>query len=360
MKIFPKNLAHIFFILGFLFCFTLLGYFFITKAKASIVENIKSLFFGTSIESLENIKVDDNLLRSNISYFSENVSTNSSKISYSSSTSYSNVNSLSIDENNNFNVKSGSMRLSTEEEVVINYTINVYEVKDGDTLDSISKIFNVSKNNIIYANDLKGKTIKTGDTILIYPINGIQYVVKSYSTINDIAKKYKIDANDIATYNAISPDKKLAKGETIFIPDIEGEISEIVNPKASTVKIKPKYSNNVLAGYFMKPVAGCVKTQSIHGHNGIDLGCKVGTQLLAAANGKVIKASYSGYNGGYGKVIFISHPNGTQTVYGHLSRIDVNVGDNVLRGQVIGATGNSGRSTGPHLHFEVRGTANPF
>jgi len=252
------------------------------------------------------------------------------------------------------------MRLSTEEEVVINYTINVYEVKDGDTLDSISKIFNVSKNNIIYANDLKGKTIKTGDTILIYPINGIQYVVKSYSTINDIAKKYKIDANDIATYNAISPDKKLAKGETIFIPDIEGEISEIVNPKASTVKIKPKYSNNVLAGYFMKPVAGCVKTQSIHGHNGIDLGCKVGTQLLAAANGKVIKASYSGYNGGYGKVIFISHPNGTQTVYGHLSRIDVNVGDNVLRGQVIGATGNSGRSTGPHLHFEVRGTANPF
>jgi hypothetical protein len=360
MKIFHKNIANVFVIFGFLFCVTFSGYFFITKANASIVENIKSLFFGNTEEVKEMIKVDDNLLKSNISYFSENISTDSSKISYSTSALDSSINSLSIDENNNFNVQSGSMRLSNEEEVIVNDTINVYEVKSGDTLDSISNIFNVSKNNIIYANDLKGKTIKAGDTILIYPINGIQYVVKNSSTINEIAKKYKIDATDIATYNGISIDAKLAKGDTIFIPDVEGEISEIVNLKVATSKPKTKYSNSIVAGYFMKPVVGCVKTQGVHGHNGVDLGCRVGTPLLASANGKVIKASTGGYNGGYGGVIFISHPNGTQTVYGHLSRINVSVGDSVVQGQVIGATGNSGRSTGPHLHFEVRGASNPF
>jgi murein DD-endopeptidase MepM/ murein hydrolase activator NlpD len=74
----------------------------------------------------------------------------------------------------------------------------------------------------------------------------------------------------------------------------------------------------------------------------------------------VIVAKSSGYSGGYGKYIVIEHPNGTQTLYGHLSQVLVNVGDSVSKGDNIAKSGNTGRSTGPHLHFEVRGGDNPW
>ena len=81
---------------------------------------------------------------------------------------------------------------------------------------------------------------------------------------------------------------------------------------------------------------------------------------LAAASGEVIIARGSGWNGGYGQMVVISHPNGTQTLYGHMSAISVNAGDLVSAGQKIGEVGNTGNSTGPHLHLEVRGAKNPF
>ena len=111
-------------------------------------------------------------------------------------------------------------------------------------------------------------------------------------------------------------------------------------------------------GYYIRPIAGGVKMQGLHGYNAIDIGTPVGTTLHAAASGVVIIARSSGWNGGYGSYIVISHYNGTQTVYGHLSHVFVNAGDTVTQGQVIGLTGNTGHSTGPHLHFEVRGAYN--
>jgi murein DD-endopeptidase MepM/ murein hydrolase activator NlpD len=202
-------------------------------------------------------------------------------------------------------------------------------------------------------------------------MSGIQYTLKSSGSIRDIAKKYNTDADEIAEYNGIGVDSKLKKGDIIFIPDAEGEIeAELVKAEAKsktktiakTKVVTPKYKNNVIAGYFMKPVAGCVRTQGLHGPYGtaIDFGCPIGTPIIASADGVVIRSDASGYNGGYGEVVIISHPNGTQTIYSHLSRIDVGVGTKVSQGQVIGATGNTGRSTGPHLHFETRGTSNPF
>ena len=85
-----------------------------------------------------------------------------------------------------------------------------------------------------------------------------------------------------------------------------------------------------------------------------------GGEVRAAAAGQVIIAKASGWNGGYGSYIVIKHQNGTQTLYGHLSRVDVVVGEKVTQTETIGAIGNSGKSTGPHLHFEVRGGKNPF
>jgi murein DD-endopeptidase MepM/ murein hydrolase activator NlpD len=86
-------------------------------------------------------------------------------------------------------------------------------------------------------------------------------------------------------------------------------------------------------------------------HEGQDIDAAYGTPVLAAASGKVIIAQYQR---GYGNVVYVDHGNGLSTRYGHLSEINVNVGQSVERGAMVGKVGSTGRSTGPHLHYEVR------
>jgi murein DD-endopeptidase MepM/ murein hydrolase activator NlpD len=113
-------------------------------------------------------------------------------------------------------------------------------------------------------------------------------------------------------------------------------------------------------GYYDNPLPGAILTQGIHGWNGVDIGAPKGTPIHAAADGTVIVARAGGWNGGYGSYVVISHPNGTQTLYGHMNSVAISVGASVGSGQVIGYVGTTGKSTGNHLHFEVRGAANPF
>ncbi|MEK7135159.1 MAG: M23 family metallopeptidase, partial [Patescibacteria group bacterium] len=108
------------------------------------------------------------------------------------------------------------------------------------------------------------------------------------------------------------------------------------------------------------PIRGGLKSQGIHGHNGVDLAAPVGTPIVASADGKVILSRTGGYNGGYGTYVVISHANGTQSLYAHMSANNVAVGEVVSQGQVIGAIGMTGKTTGPHIHFEIRGARNPF
>ena len=110
----------------------------------------------------------------------------------------------------------------------------------------------------------------------------------------------------------------------------------------------------------MRPVVGGIKTQGIHGHNGVDLASYYGADIYASADGQVIVAKSEGWNGGYGLYIVVKHNNGTQTLYSHLSAVLVSSGQSVEQGQVIGKMGSSGDSTGTHLHFEIRGARNSF
>ncbi|MHB1118154.1 MAG: M23 family metallopeptidase, partial [Minisyncoccota bacterium] len=118
------------------------------------------------------------------------------------------------------------------------------------------------------------------------------------------------------------------------------------------------------AGYYTNPLPAGHKTQGIHGYNGIDIGAPTGTPIYAAAGGTVIVSRFrtlsNPWFGGYGNYVIIEHPNGTQTLYGHMSAVYVAVGAHVDKGQPIGEVGSTGKSTGPHLHFEVRGAKNPF
>ena len=102
------------------------------------------------------------------------------------------------------------------------------------------------------------------------------------------------------------------------------------------------------------------KTQGLHGpgKRGIDIGAPTGTPIYASASGTVLLAR-TGWNGGYGNMVIIQHPNGTKTLYGHMSKLGARTGANVSRGEVIGYVGSTGRSTGPHVHFEVFNARNP-
>jgi murein DD-endopeptidase MepM/ murein hydrolase activator NlpD len=87
-------------------------------------------------------------------------------------------------------------------------------------------------------------------------------------------------------------------------------------------------------------------------HDGVDIAAPTGTSVYVAAEGRVLRTGYDA--GGYGRFIEVAHPNGMSTLYGHLSRVDVASGERLVEGERIGLVGNTGRSTGPHLHFEVR------
>ncbi len=239
--------------------------------------------------------------------------------------------------------------------------ISKYTVRKGDTLGSIAKMYGVTTNTIVWANDITSSGIKEGQSLIILPVSGTLHTVVKGDTLKSIAKKYKADAGEISQFNDLNSDSLLTVGDTIIIPDGEG------TTKVSGTRIASKGTSSYKGGggpeyigYYVRPIIGGIKTQGLHGYNAVDIGTRVGTVLYAAAAGQIIIAKTSGWNGGYGKYIVISHYNGTQTVYGHLSQLFVNEGDVVYQGQLIGLTGNTGNSTGPHLHFEVRGAKNPL
>lgn len=236
--------------------------------------------------------------------------------------------------------------------------ISVYVVRKGDTLSEIAEMFGVSTNTIVWANDLRGSTIREGQELVILPISGVRHTVKSGETLQSIAKNYKADIEDILSYNDLSLTSKIKANDIIIIPN--GVISAPVRAVAGATSRTINSSLPTYSGYYLRPVAEGRKSQGIHGNNGVDLAAPVGTPVMAAAGGRVIVSRTGGYNGGYGTYIVISHGNGTQTLYAHLSANNVSVGQEVSQGQVIGSIGMTGRTTGPHLHFEVRGARNPF
>lgn len=251
------------------------------------------------------------------------------------------------------------------EELPSSDRISVYVVRPGDTLSDISKMFDVSVNTIIWANNLSGiKDVRPGNTLIILPISGVKRTIVKGDTLKSIAYKYGADATEIAQFNGLDPAKGLAIGSTIIVPG--GEVAAVA-PSAKKPPVRKTGTSPYLGGggpaqpgYYSNPVPGVRISQNLHGHNGIDFGAPRGTPIHAAADGTVIIARNDGWNGGYGKYAVITHANGTQTLYAHMTNAIVSAGQSVTSGQVIGYVGNTGRSTGTHLHFEVRGAANPF
>ncbi len=233
--------------------------------------------------------------------------------------------------------------------------ISVYVVRPGDTLSQIAQMFNVSENTIRWANNIPAKTnIQPDQELIILPISGIKYTVKKGDTLKSIASLFKSDTDEILSYNNInSSDIKV--GMEIIIPN-----GVIVTTASSKPSSSASSGNGTKSTGLIRPVKGGIKTQGLHGRNGIDIAAPLNTSVIAAASGKVIIAKQGGWNGGYGSYVVISHPNGTQTLYAHLNSVSVSAGQNISQGEKVGGMGTTGQSTGIHVHFEVRGGTNPF
>lgn len=233
-----------------------------------------------------------------------------------------------------------------------------YTVQPGDSLSFIARDYGVSIESIMWANGLRdSNSIREGNVLKIPPVSGVIHTVKSGDTISAIAKKYGAKAEDIIAYNTLPQEGKLQINNELIIPD--GKIVTAGTPYTRTAISFAHLPN--LDGYFAHPTNGLGRiSQWLHGRNGIDVANSYGTPVYVAAGGIVVGSAKSGWNGGYGLFVKISHPNSVDTLYAHLSKVLVRTGETVQKGQHIGNIGSSGRSTGSHLHFEVHGAKNPL
>jgi len=253
--------------------------------------------------------------------------------------------------------------------------LSVYVVRKGDSISQIAEMFDVSVNTILWANGMKkGEKLVEGDVLIILPVSGLRHTVAKGENLQSIAKKYKADPDEILLYNDIDG-SKLAVGDQLLIPDGEMMANEGGNKPAANLSTAVARDKNYYAshpiksvdGYFINPLPNGQKTQGLHGpgKRGIDIGAPRGTNLYAAASGTVtavITECSEGVRkcgGGYGNMVVIQHPNGTKTLYGHMSKVFTHNGAQVKQGDVIGLVGSTGHSTGPHVHFEVFNAQNP-
>ncbi len=229
--------------------------------------------------------------------------------------------------------------------------ISYYIVQEGDTLSEIAELFNVSTNTIKWENNL-GSSIRAGKELRILPVTGIRHKVVKGDTISGIAQKYDVESDDITVYNGID-ESKLIVGEKIIVPNgVKKKVVQKTTSQSSRTYSVPSIPAG--SGYYIRPTSGRVTSnfgpRSLGYHYGIDYGAPTGTPIVASASGTVIKTTCGS---GYGNCLIIGHDNGTRTLYAHASVLYVSTGTQVKQGQKIAAVGSTGRSTGPHLHFEI-------
>ncbi len=218
--------------------------------------------------------------------------------------------------------------------------IRTHLVKNGETLSKIAREYGVSMDTICGSNRLTSyDVIPVGMLLKIPSRDGILHTMKKGQDIHAVAAYYRIPVSKILAENQVRNYDFIRDGVSIFIPD------------AKPMDLVPGFiwptSGRMLTcgyGWRRDPF-----TNERDFHKGLDI--RASYEWIKAT--KYGKVTYAGWLGGYGLAVLIAHPGGYKSLYGHLSRITVREGQYVKQGQVIARSGNTGRSTGPHLHFEL-------
>jgi len=230
--------------------------------------------------------------------------------------------------------------------MLVSFEWQQYRVKKNDTVSGIAQKFDISVGSIIASNDIRNaRRLQEGTVLRIPNVDGIPYQVKRGDSLLKISAAHNVPLEVILDVNDIKSDN-IKLGETIFIPgarmnDVDLRLS------LGDLFMYPLQSRYITSGYGMRKDP---KTGVLQFHAGIDFRGKTGTTIMASLDGVV---SIVGENWLYGKYIIISHSNGYKTLYGHMNSYSVKQGDRVARGRKIGEVGNTGYSTGPHLHFGI-------
>ena len=245
------------------------------------------------------------------------------------------------------------------------FSIQVYEVLPADNLQKIAARYDLRPETILWANpklESNPDLLWPGQQLIIPPVDGVMHVVRAGDTLSTLAVKYKVSVEEIVEFplnNLESAATPINNGRQLIIPN--GTKPYVARQVA--MYRGPVPANAVRgSGSFAWPVSGHITQQFWHGHRAIDVGARAGAPIVAADSGYVVKASH-GWNGGYGRMVMVDHGNGFISLYAHMNTVYVRQGENVAKGEQLGTVGNTGRSTGPHLHFEIRqnGAArNPF
>jgi len=241
-----------------------------------------------------------------------------------------------------------------------------YIVKAGDTITTIALEFGIDPETVLFANpDLRGDPhrLAIGQEVTILPVNGVLHVVEEGDTLASIAEKYEADAIDIVTYgpNGVGGDDDLVAGAQIVVPggtvDIEIPPYYRYGPGSGTRAVWASDGGQgpvAGSGNFYTASYGRISQWFHRWHPAIDIANSTGTPIYAVDGGTVEVASWYGWAG---NAIIVDHGNGFESLYAHLSRIDVGVGQTVQKGQIIGGMGCTygagGRCTGSHLHLEL-------
>lgn len=236
--------------------------------------------------------------------------------------------------------------------------VETYVVAKGDTISAIAQQFGLRVDTILWENKISSRTtLQPGDVLRILPVDGVIYKVARGDTVSLIAQKFDVAVEKIKEVNALNEQGALVAGASLLIPN--GKPLIVAQPKASrrdSFVLKAPVSvprARDSGAELLWPTSGHVITQYYRGrHTGLDIDGHYDSPIYASEDGRIVKAGFN--KGGYGLYIVIDHGGGLQTLYAHSSKLFVHTGDTVTRGQVIAMVGTTGRSTGTHLHYEVR------
>lgn len=243
------------------------------------------------------------------------------------------------------------------------HNLQTYVVERGDTPGGIAERFGIQPETILGGNPLlseESNLLQTGVELIILPIDGVLHDVQPGDTLESLANLYGIPEEDIIAYepNNLEFPYRLYPETQIMVPGAVRELFVWTPPDLSSVGGTSREGSGVRplvvgTGTFIFPVGSRNYTQYFwYGHPGVDIGLAEGSPVYAADTGTVTYAGWNIY--GYGNLIVVNHGNGYETFYAHLNGFNVVPGQIVTQGQIIGYSGNTGRSSGPHIHFEIR------